>query len=183
MIAPARARAGIAFMTGWLSVLAWLFTTASACIFCAQVCIQLASLFHPAFAGTSWQTYLIYVLIMCICAFVVIFLAKWVPAIQNMFFAASLLGFVVFTITVLATSPAKQSGHTVFVDWENQTGWGDGIVSMYSSCLMFRHLHSAPRHSSLELDKQCIHSSLSTALPTSLRKCPIHRRAFPRPCG
>lgn len=181
MIAPERSRAGIAFLTGWLSVLAWLFTSASACIFCAQICIQLASLFNPMFEGISWQVYLIYVLIMCICAFAVVYLGRWIPLMQNVFFVASLLGFVVFTVTVLAVSPNKQSGDTIFVDWKNLTGWGDGVVS--DLILDVESTLISVRHSSSELDRRCIHLLQSTALPTSQKRCRTHLVVFLKQCG
>ena len=47
---------------------------------------------------------------------------------EVVFFLASVIGFVVFFITVLARSNQKQSGKTVFTEWNNQTGWGDGTA-------------------------------------------------------
>lgn len=129
MAASVRSRAILAFTTGWLSVFAWLFTTASACIFCAQICVNIATLFHADYVPTQWQVYLAYVAIVGACTAITIFLPKQIPLAQTVFFIASVAGFVVFFITVLAVSESKQSARTVFVDWVNYTGWSDGMVS------------------------------------------------------
>jgi choline transport protein len=60
MVSPPKYRAAIAFATGWLSAFAWLFTTASANLFCASLCINLATLKNPDYVPTQWQTWLIY---------------------------------------------------------------------------------------------------------------------------
>lgn len=128
MVAPNRHRAVVAFATGWLSVFAWLFTTASACIFCAQVTLNIVTLFHPNYIPTQWQVYLVYVGYVLACTLVTIFLSSQIPALETVFFVASVSGFVVFFVAVLAASKSKQSASTVFVDWNNQTGWDDGTA-------------------------------------------------------
>lgn len=128
MVAAPENRAAIAFTVGWLSVIAWCLTVASANVFCAQIIMNLASLYNPDFVGTQWQTYLVYVLLCFIAVAVVIYLPRQIPKAEMLFFSASILGFVVFFITVLARSDTKQSARTVFIEWNNQTGWGDGTA-------------------------------------------------------
>ncbi|RVX66394.1 hypothetical protein B0A52_09624 [Exophiala mesophila] len=128
MVSAPENRAAIAFTVGWLSVIAWCLTVASAQIFCAQIIMNLASFYNPDFEGTQWQTYLVYVGLCFIAVAVVIYLPRQIPKAEIVFFSASILGFVVFFITVLARSDTKQSARTVFVEWNNQTGWGDGTA-------------------------------------------------------
>jgi choline transport protein len=128
MVAPPKYRAVVAFTTGWLSVVAWWMTAASACIFCAQLCVNLASFFHPDYVWTQWQVYLVYLLLTCFAVALFVLLPSFMPKTEIVFFFATVLGFVVFFITVLATSDTKQSGRTVFTEWNNQTGWNDGIA-------------------------------------------------------
>lgn len=130
MVAPARHRAVIAYFTGWLSVFAWLFMTASATIFCAQLCVSIAQLYHEDFVATQWQTWLIYVGVMLICCAIICLLPRWIPILESMFFWCSLLGLAASVITMLATSRTKQSAEKVFTDWSNLTGWGDGTAFM-----------------------------------------------------
>ncbi|KIW66328.1 hypothetical protein PV04_05664 [Phialophora macrospora] len=128
MVAPPRYRAVVAFTTGWLSVVAWWMTASSACIFCAQICVNLASFFNPDYVWTQWQVYLVYLLLTCLAVALFVLLPTFMPKTEIVFFFATVLGFVVFFITVLATSDTKQSGRTVFTEWNNQTGWNDGIA-------------------------------------------------------
>jgi choline transport protein len=129
MVASPRWRAFVAFVTGWMSVFAWLFTTASACIFCAQICVNLANFFHEDYISTQWQIYLIYVAFVAACTLITIFLPKQIPIAETVFFIASVAGFLVFIVTVLGLSETKQSAKTIFVEWVNETGWNDGAVS------------------------------------------------------
>ena len=128
MVAPEQYRAPIAFATGWLSSFAWLFTTASANLFLAQLCVNLATLYHPEYTWTQWQVWLVYSGFIILCAAIVILLPRLIPVAETVFFWASLLGFVVSFITLLAVSDEKQSASIVFTEWVNQTGWSDGTA-------------------------------------------------------
>jgi choline transport protein len=128
MVAPEKYRASIAFTIGCFSCFAWLFTTASANIFCAQICVNLATLYHPEYAWTQWQVYLVYAGILIICTAIVIFLPTLIPIGETVFFWTSITGFVVSFVTLLAASDTKQSGSVVFTQWTNQTGWSDGFA-------------------------------------------------------
>ncbi|KPI43975.1 Choline transport protein [Cyphellophora attinorum] len=128
MVAPIRYRALIAFSTGWLSIFAWLFTIASACIYCAQICVNMATLFHPQYIPEQWHVYLVYVAFVAACTLITVFLSRQIPLLETISFFASITGVVVFFVVVLAVSPTKQPASAVFVRWDNQTGWGDGTA-------------------------------------------------------
>lgn len=130
LVSPPKYRATIAFTVGWLSCLAWLFTTASANLFCASLCLNLATLKNPDYVPTQWQTWLIYALFIIIVTAIVIYLPRWIPRLETFFFWTSLIGFLVNTIVLLAVSPSKQSSTTVFVDWTNLTGWDNGVAML-----------------------------------------------------
>lgn len=42
------------------------------------------------------------------------------------------MGFVVFFITILVTESPKHTPHTVFADFNNESGWSDGLAFMIS---------------------------------------------------
>ncbi|KAI1622604.1 amino acid/polyamine transporter I [Exophiala viscosa] len=129
MVSSPKYRAATAFTVGWLSVIAWWFITATAGIFCAQLVGNIASFLRPDYVWTQWQIYLIYLLLCTTAVAVVVWLPRQMPMLQMVFFMASLVGFVVFFITVLATSKDhKQRASTVFTKWDNQTGWSDGTA-------------------------------------------------------
>lgn len=128
MVSPPKYKAPIAFTVGWLSVIAWALTAASACIFCAQVVVNLGSFLNPDYIWTQWQCYLVYVVLTIIAVSVVIFAPRAIPTGEKIFFYATVSGFLVFMISVLACSSPKQSASTVFTTWNNQTGWSDGTA-------------------------------------------------------
>ncbi|KAK2670464.1 hypothetical protein RAB80_012886 [Fusarium oxysporum f. sp. vasinfectum] len=47
MVSTEKYRAPVAFTVGWISILGWLFTTASTTVFCSQTSLVIASLYHP----------------------------------------------------------------------------------------------------------------------------------------
>ena len=104
--------------------------TASANLFCASLCINLATLKNPDYVPTQWQTWLIYTVFIIICSAIVIYLPRWIPKLETFFFFVSLVGFLVNTIVLLAVSPTKQSSEVVFVEWTNVTGWDNGVAML-----------------------------------------------------
>ncbi|KIV92896.1 hypothetical protein PV10_04156 [Exophiala mesophila] len=130
MVAPDAWKASLSFFVGWLSIFAWWMTAASAFIFCAQIILYLASSYHPDFVGSQWQVYLVYVALLAMSTALIILRPRQMPTAEIIFFGMSIVGFVVFFIAVLAVSSdqPKQSASNVFAEWNNQTGWGDGVA-------------------------------------------------------
>ena len=67
-----------------------------------------------------------FVLLISITAAIVIWLPRAIPRGE----IASLLGFFVFFVVVLATSKTKQPGSVIFIRFANVTGWSDGTAFM-----------------------------------------------------
>jgi choline transport protein len=86
----------------------------------------LVTLHHPNFAAAQWQVYLIYVMINVLATIIICYLPKLLPKIEQTFFLSSLFAFVTGFVTLLASSHDKQPGRTVFVNYNNQSGWSDG---------------------------------------------------------
>jgi choline transport protein len=102
--------------------------SAGSAIFCAQVVAALATVYHPDYEAKQWQIYLIYVALTLIATALITLFPNQLPQAEIFCFWLSLVGFVVSTITVLARSNHKQTGRTVFGDWNNQSGWNDGVA-------------------------------------------------------
>ena len=131
MVSPGRSGTIIAFITGWLSVLAYLFTAASGCLFIAESTVGLAEIYHPSYVAERWHTWIVYVGYVCVATLFVTAIPSLIPKTQSIFFWASLLGVTVITITCLATSPSKQSAKVALGRYQNdQSGWPSGISFM-----------------------------------------------------
>ncbi|OQE10388.1 hypothetical protein PENVUL_c004G00297 [Penicillium vulpinum] len=125
MVTSPKYRALVAFVMGWLSVVAWALTSASTALVCAQMIGSLAGIYNPSYIGQAWQTWMIYVLLVLIATTIVCLLPAALPRAEMVMFVSSFLGFVASFIAVLATRKHTQSAKTVFVDFENNSGWSD----------------------------------------------------------
>lgn len=130
MVAPARLRPTAAFVTGWLNIFAYLFTTSSGAIFPAQLIATVAEIYNPGYTAERWHIWLIYVALLILSTLIVVFRASLMPKIQFVFFCASVLAVAIISILLLAMSPVKQPAKKVLVDWNNTSGWSPGLGFM-----------------------------------------------------
>lgn len=72
--------------------------------------------------------YLIYLLLTTVSVLFVCLLPRVLPRMEKVFFWCSLLAITASFVAMLAMSPTKQSGHTAFVAFSNETGWSDGFA-------------------------------------------------------
>lgn len=137
VFSPGTRRAG-AFFTGWLTVIYIMAAMVSCNIFVASSVLDLVALWNTTFSGTTWQTYLVHVLL-CVVAFCVT--ARFPGTIGRVgigVFWMSLVGFVASMATLLAVQRDNtQSAETVFRTYENTSGWSDGwaMVIGITACL------------------------------------------------
>ncbi|KAG7409960.1 Choline transport protein [Fusarium oxysporum f. sp. rapae] len=133
MVSTEKYRAPVAFTVGWISILGWLFTTASTTVFCSQTSLVIASLYHPTYVWKAWQVWLVYVLITILSGVLIVMLPRWVPTAERIFLFSSLLGLCVAFVTILATSSPKQPAKVIFAEWVNVTGWPDGLAFLLAT--------------------------------------------------
>ncbi|KAK5037143.1 hypothetical protein LTR13_004948 [Exophiala sideris] len=127
MVSSEKTRASVAFVMGWLSVIAYCLFTASATIVCAQITAAIAGFWHEDYAATQWQVYLMYIMYQALATAVVVLFPRQLPKTEIMFFFISVSGCIVFFITVLSASGTKQPAKIVFTEVVNTTGWSDGV--------------------------------------------------------
>lgn len=126
----------------------------------AQMAGNLAGIYHPNYDVEAWQTWMIYMLLVLIATAIVCFLPTALPRGEMVMFVSSFLGFIVSLVTVLAMQSNKQSAKSVFIDYENSSGWGDGTsfiiglgTCMYAylaidgACHIAEVMHSPSQHS------------------------------------
>jgi len=127
MVSSPSTRASVAFVMGWLSVIAYCLFTASATIVCAQITAAIAAFWHEDFVATQWQVYLLYILFQALATAVVTLFPRQLPKTEIVCFFISVSGCIVFFITVLSASETKQPAKVVFTEVANVTGWSDGV--------------------------------------------------------
>ncbi|KAJ5679619.1 hypothetical protein N7462_007863 [Penicillium macrosclerotiorum] len=127
-VAPKRHSAFLSFLTGWLTVCGWIFTTASTNLIFAQVVQALYALYHPTIAIKTWETFVIYQILNALTAAVVLFGNKIIPALNKFSLFYLQIGWLVVLITVVACAPTHQNSEFVFRTWINNTGWSSNGI-------------------------------------------------------
>ncbi|KAL3469948.1 putative choline transporter Hnm1 [Aspergillus californicus] len=127
-IAPKRMSAFLSFVTGWLTVSGWIFTTASTNLIFAQVVQALYGLYHPDLDIKTWQTFIIYQILNILTAAVVLFGNKMIPSLNKFSLFYLQIGWFVVLVTVVACAPTHQSKEFVFKTWVNNTGWDSNVI-------------------------------------------------------
>ncbi|KAH6691377.1 choline transport protein [Plectosphaerella plurivora] len=128
-VAPRRATGILSFLTGWFSVLGWIFTTASTNIIYAQVLMALIALYRENLEIKAWQTFIVYQGLNLITAAVVMFGNKVIPALNKFSLFYLQIGWLVVLITVVACAPKHQDAEFVFRTWINNTGWENNAIA------------------------------------------------------
>ncbi|RAK99910.1 putative choline transporter Hnm1 [Aspergillus ibericus CBS 121593] len=127
-VAPRKWSAFLSFITGWLTVCGWIFTTASTNLIFAEVVQALYALYHPDLVIKTWQTFVIYQILNLLTAAVVLFGNKIIPALNKFSLFYLQLGWLVVLVTVVACAPTHQSSDFVFKTWINNTGWSSNGI-------------------------------------------------------
>lgn len=95
----------------------------------SQLIVGIISLTHPNYEPQRWHQFLLYIAYNVIAFIVNAFMTSQLPLITKSAFIWSIIGFVVISITVLATaSPEYNGAKFVFTDFINTTGWPDGVT-------------------------------------------------------
>ncbi|KKK12045.1 hypothetical protein P175DRAFT_0452457 [Aspergillus ochraceoroseus IBT 24754] len=127
-VAPKKSSAFLSFITGWLTVAGWIFTTASTNLIFSQVVQALYALYHPDLVIQTWQTFIIYQILNILTAGVVLFGNKIIPALNKFSLFYLQIGWLVVLVTVVACAPTYQSTEFVFRTWINNTGWNNNVI-------------------------------------------------------
>jgi choline transport protein len=85
-------------------------------------------MYHPLFVIQPWNVFVVFTLIVWLCIAATIFFNRYLPYLQYFGLFIVLAGGLI-TIIVLAAMPKQYSSSSfVWTDFENETGWSDGIA-------------------------------------------------------
>ncbi|KAL2037835.1 hypothetical protein N7G274_009309 [Stereocaulon virgatum] len=119
----------LSWITGWINVSGWIALVASGGLLGSQLIVGVISFMNPNYAPQRWHQFLIYIGYNLVAFLLNAFANDLLPYITKGAFTWSISGFIIISITVLATaSPTYSSGTLVFTDFINTTGWPNGIA-------------------------------------------------------
>lgn len=117
----------IGFFCGWLNFCGWIFDMASVISIPANVSVQLYAIYNPEFEVEQWHSYVAFVLITWICTVFVVLGNRFISSLQYVGMALIIFGGLV-TIIVVAVMPSQRASNAfVWRDFQNATGWNDGV--------------------------------------------------------
>lgn len=103
--------------------------TATAGLLGSQLIVGIIPLYIPSYVEQRWHQFLIYIGYNLIAFVINAFGNSIIPLVNKTAITWSISGFVIISITVLATgAPDFNSAKLVFTDFRNETGWPDGIA-------------------------------------------------------
>lgn len=120
----------LGFFTGFLNFFGWIFDLASIVSIPANVLVQMYAVFHPDFVIEPWHGYVAFVLILWLVTAFVIFCNRLIPYLQHAGLFLIIAGGLVTVITVAAMPGRHASNAFVWKDFNNMTGWSNGIAFM-----------------------------------------------------
>ncbi|KAJ3579506.1 hypothetical protein NPX13_g1057 [Xylaria arbuscula] len=128
-LAPPHLRRALSYITGWISVFAWIVFTASAPFLAGTMIQGQAVLNYESYEPQRWQGTLIYWAVLLIALPINVFGQRILPWIEILSMILHVGLFFVLLIAMLVLSPAKQSAEAVFATFENNSGWqNDGVA-------------------------------------------------------
>lgn len=129
VIAPEPLKRGLSWVTGWINLAGWVSLVATNSSLASTLIINIISLYNEDYNYQRWHQFLIYVAITALSFVVNAFMIKLLPHVNTFALCWSLAGFVIISITILATAaPDYATGEYVFATFVNTTGWPDGIA-------------------------------------------------------
>ncbi|KAI5953879.1 hypothetical protein CANMA_004718 [Candida margitis] len=128
-LAPRRYSRLLAYITGVLSWVGSVFTSASITITVSVAILGMYALFRPEFVVHKWQVFIVYEIFNVFMSFFSVY-DRPLPAIFSGTLVISLASFIIVIITVLAMHKGDfQSAKFVFVEFNNQTGWSSAGIA------------------------------------------------------
>ncbi len=118
----------IGFFCGALNFFGWIFDVASIVSIPANVLVQMYAVFHPDFVVLPWHSFVAFVLVTWLCTAFVIFCNSLIPKLQHVGLFLITVGGLVTIIVVTAMPKKHASNAFVWKDFENETGWSNGVA-------------------------------------------------------
>lgn len=119
----------LSWITGWINVSGWIALVASAGLLGSQLIMGAIAFYNPAFEPQRWQQFLIYIAYTLVAFFLNAFANNALPYFTKASLIWSIAGFAMISITILACSSGRfNSGTLVYTEFDNATGWPDGVA-------------------------------------------------------
>ena len=118
----------LGFFAGWLNYFGWIFDLASIVYIMSELVVQMYAIYHPSYVIQPWHIFVALVCICWLCIAVTVFLNRYLPYLQHFGLFMVLVGGIVTIIVVAAMPKQHATSSSVWLDYNNTTGWGGGVA-------------------------------------------------------
>lgn len=122
LLAPRPVRNFLSYVTGWMTLLAWLATLATAAFLGATQTQGAIALNHPDYVPQGWHGTLMTWAVILICVFVTTVVSNNLPKIETAFMILHILGFFAILVPLVYFAD-HGSAEEVFSTYLNEGGW------------------------------------------------------------
>ncbi|KAL5040810.1 hypothetical protein BDW71DRAFT_212759 [Aspergillus fruticulosus] len=130
MLAPRFSVKFLSYIAGWLTVIGWQATFATACYLTGTMVQGVAILTHPDYAPASWHPTMYYWAVVAFALAVNIIGRGVLPKFETLMLVVHLLGFLAVLIPLVSLAE-KRSARDVFTEFVNQGGWSSDGLSFF----------------------------------------------------
>lgn len=121
----------LSWITGWTNVFGWMALTATGGLLGSQIIIGIIAIYDTTYVAQKWHQFLMYIGYNNIAMLLNAFGNSILPLVNKTAIIWSITGFVVISIMVLAcASPSYSPCDFVYREFQNETGWPDGLAWM-----------------------------------------------------
>ena len=106
----------------------WLFGLASIVYIPSNVICQMWAVSHEEYEFQPWHAYIVYVVILWAATAFVVWGNRFIPRLQKVGLFVVLAGLLTTVVVVAAMPKSHASSSFVWKDFENETGWNDGVA-------------------------------------------------------
>jgi choline transport protein len=129
VFAPSRYSRILSYWTGAFTVAAWFCWTMGCYLFASQLLLVMVEIGQAHFTEQPYQIYLCYVAAAAFSILLNIHLFKGYSLVIRAMMAVVNVGSVLVFVVLLVRASPKRSAYTVFIEFDNATGWSsDGFV-------------------------------------------------------
>ncbi|RDW81570.1 putative GABA permease [Aspergillus mulundensis] len=130
MLAPRSSVKFLSYISGWLTVIGWQATFATACYLTGTMIQGVAILTHPDYIPASWHPTFYYWAVVAFALAINVVGRGVLPRFETLMLAVHLLGFFAVLIPLVSLAE-KSSTADVFAQFVNQGGWSSDGLSFF----------------------------------------------------
>ncbi|KAL4956946.1 amino acid/polyamine transporter I [Aspergillus filifer] len=174
MLAPPSCVTFLSYISGWLTVIGWQATFATACYLTGTMIQGVVILTHPSYVPESWHPTMYYWAVVAFAVGINVVGRSVLPKLEGMILVVHILGFFAVMIPLVSLAEEIGSARDVFVQFVNEGGWSSDGLSFFVGligCVFAFAGGDAAVHMSEEIENAAVVVPRSILLSVLINGC------------